>query len=127
MTTISKGAVTELNCIKTFIEFGYHVSIPYGNSAKYDFIADINGKLIRVQVKTANWVTKGESFIIWTTAVHTNSNGNSSEQYTDEQIDYFSTFFDGNCYLIPVNDCKASKTLRLKPPFNGIKKNYKFS
>mgnify|MGYP003400600460 CR=1 FL=1 len=30
-----------------FIELGYDCSIPYGNSAKYDFIADINGELLK--------------------------------------------------------------------------------
>ena len=31
-----------------FLEAGYNVSIPYGDSCRYDLIVDINGKLIRV-------------------------------------------------------------------------------
>ena len=34
------GNATELKCIAKFIELGYECSIPYGNSAKYDFIVD---------------------------------------------------------------------------------------
>ena len=41
--TQSKGNLVELQCISKFIELGYECSIPYGNSAKYDFIADVNG------------------------------------------------------------------------------------
>ena len=48
------GNLTELQCLTSFVSLGYNVSIPYGDNAKYDFIADIQGKLIRVQVKTAS-------------------------------------------------------------------------
>jgi hypothetical protein len=39
-----KGNITELMCIAGFTELGYQVSIPYGDSAKYDFVVDVNGK-----------------------------------------------------------------------------------
>ena len=42
--TQSIGNVVELKCIAKFIEMGYEVSIPYGNGAKYDFVADVNGE-----------------------------------------------------------------------------------
>ena len=52
MNTISLGNYIELQCISKFISFGYTCSIPYGNSAKYDFIAELGGKLIRIQCKS---------------------------------------------------------------------------
>jgi hypothetical protein len=39
-----KGNITELMCMAGFIKLGYQVSIPYGDSAKYDFVVDVNGK-----------------------------------------------------------------------------------
>ena len=48
------GNLTELKCISAFYELGYSISIPYGENNRYDFIADIGGKLIKVQVKTSS-------------------------------------------------------------------------
>ena len=54
LTSKQKGNLTELQCITAFYENGYAVSIPYGENSRYDFIADIYGKLIRIQVKTSS-------------------------------------------------------------------------
>ena len=48
------GNLTELQCITRFYELGYSISIPYGDSEKYDFILDINGNLYKIQCKHAN-------------------------------------------------------------------------
>ena len=41
MNTKYLGNLTELQCITRFYELGYPVSIPYGDSEKYDMIIDI--------------------------------------------------------------------------------------
>lgn len=48
LATKQKGNLTELQCIAAFYELGYSVSIPYGENSRYDLIADINGRLIKV-------------------------------------------------------------------------------
>ena len=48
------GNLTELQCITALYELGCDVSIPFGNSQKYDVIIDYNNKLYRVQIKHAN-------------------------------------------------------------------------
>ena len=40
MSTKYLGNLTELQCITRFYELGYPVSIPYGDSEKYDMIVD---------------------------------------------------------------------------------------
>ncbi len=54
-----KGNLTELQCLIAFYELGYQCSIPYGENSRYDFIADIDGKLIKVQCKTSRKVNDG--------------------------------------------------------------------
>ena len=44
------------------LEFGYCVSVPFGNNARYDMIADVDGKLIRIQCKTGRTVNGTVSF-----------------------------------------------------------------
>lgn len=121
--TQSTGNVTELLCIAKFIEMGYEVSIPYGNGAKYDFIADVNGELLKIQCKTASMVCKNgiydtDAFQFSCTCTTTNTKGTARHSYNNEQVDYFATCWKDKVYLIPVDECSTNKTLRLAPPLN---------
>lgn len=121
--TQSIGNLNELKCIARFIELGYECSIPYGNGAKYDFIADIEGKLIRIQCKSSknprkNGVVDENAIQISTISQTTNTQKTTRHLYDSSQIDYFATYFNNKVYLIPVNECSTNKTLRFKPPLN---------
>ena len=54
LTPKQKGNLTELQCLTAFIQQGCTVSIPYGDCARYDFLVDINGIIIKVQCKTSH-------------------------------------------------------------------------
>lgn len=116
------GNITELNCLAAFLSEGYDVSIPYGDCARYDFIADINGKLIRVQTKTASPLDKKHPEI----GIHFSCRSKNIK-YKDNEIDYFTTYWKNICYLIPVNECSAIKNLRFKKPKNGQKHNITYA
>ena len=124
-----KGILTELQCITAFNELGYHISIPYGENSRYDFIADIDGKLIRVQVKASSKKEKNADGTISFScrSTHSNSSGNISRTYTKNEIDYFATYYNSVCYLIPVEECSTEKTLRFEPPANGQTKGITFA
>ena len=115
-----KGNLTELKCLSAFYELGYQCSIPYGENSRYDFIADINGKLIRVQCKTSREVDVGVIEFPCRSS-RSNTHSNLQRRYTANEIDYFCTFWDGKCYLIPVTECSITKILRFVPPKNGQK------
>lgn len=122
--TQSKGNIVELKCIAKFIEMGYECSIPYGNGAKYDFIVDVNGELLRIQCKASHNPSKdGEvdynAFMFKTVSQTTNTKKITQHRYTDNMIDYFATVYRDNVYIIPVDECSTAKTLRLAPPNNG--------
>lgn len=108
------------------MEMGFDCSIPYGDSSKYDFIVDLGkGELIRVQCKSSSNPLKKdgtrdtEAFQFYCVAQTTNTQKTTRHSYTSEDIDYFATYFQNNCYLIPVEECSTSKTLRFSPPQNG--------
>lgn len=127
--TQSIGNVVELQCISKFIELGYECSIPYGNNAKYDFVVDINGKFLRIQCKSATRVKKkngelDDAFSISTVSQTTNTQKTTKHRYTLEQIDYFATYYNNKVYLIPVQECSTSKTLRFSPPNNNNSYNH---
>ena len=90
------------------IKCGYTVSIPYGDCDRYDQIWDKDNKLLRIQVKTARWKDDRHTAIIFN--CYSVSNG-KKHKYSTEEIDYFATFWDNQCYLIPVAECSTEKTL----------------
>lgn len=127
-STLIKGMTTELDCIRSFIAAGFQVSIPYGDCARYDFLADKDGKIIRVQVKSSSWTDETKTaFMFYARSIHINSKGVKQQRYDETQIDYLATFFEGKCYVIPVQECSITKTLRFVPPKSGQLKGINFA
>ena len=118
LTSKEKGNLTELQCMTEFYKAGYRVSIPYGENSRYDMILDANSHLLRVQCKTSKAVSD-DCFSFACRSTRVNSQGSYSSKYTKDEIDYFSTFYKGKCYLVPVEECSIEKTLRIVPPKSG--------
>lgn len=125
------GNLTELQCITRLYEIGCSISIPYGNSDKYDIIIDRNGTLYKVQVKHANPhfddMNEIDTITIKTTWEGHNYNGYSRNKYNDYEIDFFATYFNNECYLIPITEYSGTmKTLRVKVCKNNQTKGVSF-
>ena len=101
MDTNIKGTITELKCKTYFLELGYMVSTPE-SPVRYDFILDTGKELLKIQVKTSH--TDGEKIIFKTSSTHITAKGNTIHHYKDDGIDYFCTWFNNECYLVPVQD-----------------------
>lgn len=111
------GNITELEVLTYVTKLGYQVSIPFGDRERYDQIWDINGKLIRVQIKTSHLLDDG--LIIFSCRSSHRKNGKCiNARYKDNEIDYFATMWNGQCYLVPVNETSTDKKLRFVPPKN---------
>ena len=122
------GNLTELQCITGLYELGCDISIPFGNSQKYDLIMDYNNHLYKVQVKHANEKDEGAYFTFKTRWQSHNHTGYTQTSYTKEDIDFFATWYKGNVYLIPVDECSgADKAIRIMPPKNGQTKGINFA
>ena len=104
---------------------GYEVSIPFGNHARYDFLADINGNIIRVQVKTC--VSTDDFLEFQCRNSHYKNGHHIHSTYSDQEIDYFATYYKEKCYLVPISECSTQKRLRFVPPKNGQIKGVSFA
>ena len=113
------GSLTELQCMSAFISEGYSVSIPYGDNNRYDFIADINGNLIRIQVKTASSKDNGKSYSFSCKSSRTNGKRTINKKYDKSEIDFFATFINGECYLVLVEECSTIKVIRFEQCANN--------
>ena len=126
LTSKQKGNLTELQCLSAFVEQGCGVSIPYGDNSKYDFIADVDGRLFKIQVKTSS--LKDENAIKFSCrTTHVNCKGIKNERYSSNEVDFFATYWKNQCYLIPVSECSVEKTLRFAPPKSGQLKGITFA
>lgn len=116
MDTNTLGKITELEVMSYIIKKGYSVSVPFGDKDRYDQIWDINGKLLRIQIKTSHLYNKntGKAIEFKTTGT---SNGKTTI-YTKDDIDYFATFWEGQVYVVPVEETSSKKVLRFEATIN---------
>ena len=121
------GAQTELQCLTYLHGLGYDVSVPWGDNARYDLVLDVNHKLYKIQVKTAHQKDEGV-YVIQTRSTYVNSQGNRTAEYTSDDVDYFATFINDKCYLIPLSETsKREKVLRFVKPKNNQTKGITFA
>ena len=112
-----KGTITELECAVHFMKLGYIVSSPIGDNAPYDLVVDINHKLYKIQCKHSSF-KNGALYIECTTNTNTRTRL-ETRGYSEEDVDYFATCYDGICYLVPYSEVGKSFTLRLDTPKNN--------
>lgn len=123
-----KGEITELQVAQAFLSKGIQVCKPMVSDSRYDFIVDINHHLIRIQVKTSAVSENNEYIHFKTCSTHTNTQRTITHTYSKEDIDYFASYFNYECYIIPVDKVgNRDFRLRLKPTKNGQVKNINFA
>lgn len=131
MNTLSShfiGEITEQQVAIEFLKLGVLVSKPLVQSSRYDFIADINHRLYKIQVKTSTPKEENAYIQFATSTSHTNTQGTLNLTYTEEDVDYFATMYENQCYLIPQKECgKRAQRLRLVPTLNGQTKGVMFA
>lgn len=106
--TQKKGLTTELHCLQDFTELGYQCLIPFGDSCKYDVAVDLGNKIVRIQCKHSRWSTdtgkERTAFEISTHRQTTNTQKTIRYKYSDDEIDYFYTWFEGQGYLVSIKE-----------------------
>ena len=122
------GEITEQQVALEFLKMGYLVSKPLVQSSKYDFILDVNHKLYKIQVKTSAPKEEDAYIEFATSTSHTNTRGTINLSYSEEDVDFFATMYNNECYLIPYSMCgKRAQRLRLVPTKNGQTKGILFA
>lgn len=121
------GEITEQQVAIEFLKLGILISKPLVQSSKYDFVADINNKLYKIQVKTCS--LKEDSYLEFATSTsHTNTKGTVNLTYSEKDVDFFATIYENQCYLVPFNVCgKRTQRLRLVPTKNNQTKGITFA
>lgn len=113
----------ELECALKFIEAGFIVSVPYGNSSRYDLIIDDGeNNYFRIQCKTAH-KNKNGSYTINTSNQQFTAKTKRTKHYTKDQIDFICSIIEGQLVVIPVELIEKSKSKIFRshtyPPINN--------
>lgn len=114
------GNLGEAKVLAKFTELGIQTYIPFGDGSVADLVAEFNGKLNKIQVKSTAIENNGSlNFSICSTTLHT---GGEIQKhiYSNEEIDYFAlySYITDEVYLLPINEAPSKKfTLRYKEPY----------
>ena len=122
MNSKDKGNIGEAIVLAEFTKRQIQVAIPFGDNARYDLIAEFNGKLNKIQVKYCGQITENNSFIC-PCASSTNHTTNKHLSTYDNDVDYMAFYLVSidKLLLVPIERLKGRKTItfRLEPPKNG--------
>jgi hypothetical protein len=112
-----QGDLGEYSAVEWLGSRGYPVWIPFGHSPDYDLVAEIDGRLLRVQVKTSTLQVKGRFQV----ALRTNG-GNQSwtgvvKRFSPERCDWlFVLVGDGRRWFIPATAVDGATGITLGGP-----------
>lgn len=108
--TQKKGITTELQCQLALVQENLNVLTPISPDCRYDMVIDIQNVLYRIQVKTSRLTTNNTGIVFNTCSSRMNhTNGNMKEKYSEEDIDFFATYYNNKMYLIPVHYCQGNE------------------
>lgn len=114
MNTSKRGELSEGIILSALLRLDIPVSIPFGNSQRYDFIIDENARLLKIQCKTGKLKNGCISFNVTSRSYYKTSSYHG-------QVDEFFVYCPDNekIYRFPVKESNHSVcTLRVDPPKN---------
>lgn len=110
-----QGDLGEASAIEWFSRLGATVLLPFGHSPDYDLVAELDGRLVRVQVKTSTQFTKTPDGHVRRVVSLKTCGGNQSWTGVAKEIDPTRVDFlfvltgDGRRWVIP-SDCLEART-----------------
>jgi hypothetical protein len=120
LTPREQGDFGELSAMQWLAWQGASVALPVGNTRHWDLMAELDGRAIRVQVKTSRCINKGR----WAVTLATrggNQSWNRLTKYLDpSRFDYlFVLVGDGRRWFIPADRVEGGRGLALGGPKYG--------
>lgn len=112
--TSNIGNIGQAKVIAKFVELGIPVFTPFGEGYTTDLIADFNGKLNKIQIKTTENL-HDDCYMVWK-ITHQQGYHGTRIKYTADEVDYFALYcIETNILcLVPYNKAQTNEiTIRL--------------
>lgn len=123
------GLVSEAQALTRCLQLGIVVSVPFGNIARYDLLAEFELNVFsRLQVKTGRY--DAELGIITTKLYSTDATSRIHFKYNKSEIDYFIVYCPelDKLYKLPVEEFSTNTlSLRVKETINNQKARVKWA
>lgn len=94
------GITHELKVAALAAEYGIVVSLPFGGSERYDQIWDVNGILLKIQIKKCELNEDGNAIKF---------NNQAKTKYEEGEIDAVVTCYGNKIYYLPFDHINRSK------------------
>ena len=129
--TAKKGEITEVMVLAKLIQLGFACLIPWGHDHRYDIAIDDDGKLVRIQCKTARYIEEVGCLEFNTAITYARVGGKPHilKGYKGE-ADYFGIYapYTGKIYLVPVEEAPGTTAnLRLDATKNNQQKGIRWA
>lgn len=117
-----QGDLGELSAMEWLASKGALVWIPLGHSPDVDLMADFDGRLVRIQVKTSTLrVNTPKGSERWNVSISTRGGNQSwsgaTKQFDPQKVDYlFALVGDGRRWMIPAQAVEAQSQVALGAP-----------
>lgn len=126
--TLTIGDRSEIAVLNDLSKKGYKFLLPYGHDWRFDLAVYIDGRFIRIQVKTArpDKSSNGSRFVV---SAKSYSRGmKKPKRYCSKDIDYIATYCreTDEVFYIPINefhgqgDMSLRKSRETDPPNNSF-------
>ena len=112
-----QGDAGELSAMSWLVEHGYHVYLPLGHSPDCDMVADRDGRLQRVQVKTSRSWQDGRWAVTLCTRGGNQSWNRVIKRFSPQRCDsLFVLVADGRRWFIPADVVEGESRITLGGP-----------
>jgi len=103
MNTKQKGDIGETAVQLKAMKLGFGVLQPIGDRLPYDMVFDVNGKLLKIQVKTAWYNEKDDVYVVDVRRTKTNRRVMKREKYKNDDFEYAIVYIDelNRFYIFP--------------------------
>jgi hypothetical protein len=113
------GEQAEAAFLNKAVSLGLSVSKPWGDSERYDFVVDAGRRMLRVQVKSTQYVFPERFGFVINMACR-------AALYTEEDIDFVAAYIvpPNLWYIIPVKACLDRSNLLFYPKSKNLRGRY---
>ena len=126
MNTKRLGNIGEIKTIAKLVEMQIPVYQAFGDIEKADLVAEFNGKLNKIQVKTSEIFEDG-SFKVDLTSSTIRKKVDYKHKYSADEIDYFAIYNLGAdmLLLLPIEEFEGRTSVKINIPYKPSRNQFK--
>ena len=116
MISKEKGNIGEAVILAEFVKRNIQVAIPFGDNARYDLIAEFNGKLNKIQIKYCDYLSENNSMVCPCASSTNHTTNKHYTTYVNDGIDYMCFYLAAwdVSIIVPMDIIGNKKTIAFR-------------